>query len=114
MRFHGYPTSLAGLNTFHLIITYATSDHTHVTHNSNSHTTWERSDQNLNIYASAVDGTCWDPSPEVFSQNVTANYTGPASNITSLPALQSVLTTYVSSRITQHQLGTTVTHISDD
>lgn len=119
MRFSQYfPSLLNHFHGIHLLATtliHATSGQAQTTeHNSSSLTTWEQIYRTLNTYPLAVDGKRGDLFAQVFTENVTANYTGTLANVTGLANLRSSLLASVSSLLSQHQLGTTVIDVSED
>ena len=74
---------------------------------------WEQIHQTLHTYPLAIDFKNAPLFAHVFAPNAVANYTGPLSNLTGLPAITDGLLASVNSLVTQHQLGTTVIDIDD-
>jgi hypothetical protein len=71
-------------------------------------TPWESIHQTLHTYPLAIDSKDFALLTQVFTPTATANYTGPLSNLTGLPAIQAGLSASVAKLFSQHLLGTTV------
>lgn len=74
-------------------------------------TPWETIHQTLHTYPLAIDSKDFALLSSVFTPTATANYTGPLSNLTGLPAIQAGLAASVAHLFSQHLLGTTVVDI---
>ena len=74
-------------------------------------TPWEQIHQTIDTYPLAIDRKDFGLLSQVFTPTAFANYTGPLSNLTGLPAIQSGLAASVATVGSQHLLGTTVIDI---